>query len=74
MEVAVNHTGVLQGKGVLHKEIAVDLTPEVSVAADDVAFDDGLLADNHFGLGNDTSLECAINPYVVGRCDLPFDH
>ena len=44
MEVAIDLAATLEGKGVLHIEIALDHAPEVYVLADDISLDDSLVA------------------------------
>ena len=50
VEVACDDTAFLEGEGVLHKEVALYLAPEVDVLAHDVTLDDSRLAYNHAAL------------------------
>ena len=72
MEITLYNTGVLKGKSILHEEVTIDLSPKISVVADDVAFDHGLLADNNLCLGENPSFESTVNPYVIRGSDLSF--
>ena len=73
MEVSLNNAAFFKRKRILYIKASGHLAPEVDVLAENIAADYGVLPYYHATLGNDLSLEGAVNPDIIGGINLSLN-